>query len=66
MELWRIQKKILKMKVYLIIDNREIGIISLILNYLWKIIKYGLEYIVKIFRFSEEGLYIERSNWKKF
>ena len=64
--MWRIKKKILKMKVYLIIDNREIGIISLILNYLWKIIKYGLEYIVKIFRFSEEGLYIERSNWKKF
>jgi len=64
--LWRIKKKILKMKVYLIIDNREIGIISLILNYLWKIIKYGLEYIVKIFRFSEEELYIEISKWKKF
>ena len=64
--MWRIKKKILKMKVYLIIDNREIGIISLILNYLWKIIKYGLEYIVKIFRFSEEELYIEISKWKKF
>ena len=60
------QKKDIKNESLLIIDNREIGIISLILNYLWKIIKYGLEYIVKIFRFSEEGLYIERSNWKKF
>ena len=54
------------MKVYWLLVTVKLNIISLILNYLWKYIKYELEYIVKIFRFSEEELYIERSKWKKF